>query len=428
MRVLFLQRQPCIRALKYAVALRAARPEIRLGFAFQGRSLTGWYGTGDELFDRLWTLPHRDPAATLRQVVSDFRPDVVHSHNLPDVLTVTALGLGPGRPPVVHDVHDLGSLRRTPYEDGFPDAMEPLAAERAAVEGADGLIVVSREMMDAIAARHRPPAHRAEVPNLALARDLPGTLPPADRPAGRPLRIAYQGTLSENGSHYDLRALLAGAAAQGLRVDVLPNRPVPAYRNLAAVTPGLRVLPQLPPDRLMQALTGYDLGWALFNGALNRPHLDTALPNKAYEYLGAGLPLVTGEHRALRRLVEGAGVGVAVSGVAGLRRRLEGLDMPALRRRVAAMRPDITVEGAIGRVLALYAAVAGGASPAPPSAGASPQPPRAAEAHAPQRLGSGPPAPTTGSVGGSGTAAMRSRAAASPRGSSRSRSGTCPGG
>ncbi len=48
MRVLFLEQQPCIRALKIAVGLRSAMPGLELGFAYQGKSLTEWYGAGDE--------------------------------------------------------------------------------------------------------------------------------------------------------------------------------------------------------------------------------------------------------------------------------------------------------------------------------------------------------------------------------------------
>ncbi len=44
MRVLFLQRQPCMRALKYAVGLRSAFPRMRLAFAYQGKTLSEWYG------------------------------------------------------------------------------------------------------------------------------------------------------------------------------------------------------------------------------------------------------------------------------------------------------------------------------------------------------------------------------------------------
>src|ERR687895_1542889 len=171
-RVLFIQQQPCIRALKYAVGLRAAAPDVELGFAYRGGTLSEWYGAGDELFDRWWKLDSK-PAAELRRIVEEFRPDVVHSHNLPDELTVAALGVVDGRVPVVHDVHDLQSLRRTPYEDGFPEPDDPLGLERRAVEGCAALVTVSEELLAAIGARHRLPARTVVFPNYALRRDVP---------------------------------------------------------------------------------------------------------------------------------------------------------------------------------------------------------------------------------------------------------------
>jgi hypothetical protein len=45
--------------------------------------------------------------------------------NLPDRLTVVALEAMGGAVPVVRDVHDLQSLCRTPYEDGFAEPADP---------------------------------------------------------------------------------------------------------------------------------------------------------------------------------------------------------------------------------------------------------------------------------------------------------------
>lgn len=371
MRVLFLQRQPCIRALKYARALRGAGSEgsegsdLTLGYAYQGRTLSAWYGTGDELFSGWWRLgPDADAGAGLRDVVAEFRPDLIHSHNLPDTLTVAALDLGtdlgPNWPPVIHDVHDMASLRHTPYEDGFDDPEDPLALERRALAGADALVLVSNEMLDALPPEQPLPARRLIFPNLASADDLPAALPPPERPRHGPLRLVYEGTLSDNGSHYDLREGFAAACAQGLEVHVYPNRDAPAYRELAARTPGLVMHERLRPSELMQALPAYDLGWVVLNDRLNRRHLDTALPNKAFEYLGAGLPLLSGEHRALARLVRERGLGLVVGSLDGLAERLADpslLDLVDLRRQVAAVRHELTVEGAIDGLLGLYEAV-----------------------------------------------------------------------
>jgi glycosyltransferase involved in cell wall biosynthesis len=355
-RVLFLQRQPCIRTLKYAVGLRGARPEIALGFAYQGRTLSEWYGSGDDLFDAWWRLDTGDPAEGLAAAIAEFGPDLIHSHNLPDSLTVLALEVAGERIPVIHDSHDLQSLRRTPYEDGFDDPDDPEGLEKEAVEGCAALVVVSREMLDEIAARHRAPDRTLLFANYALARDLT----PFPRAGSRdgPPRLVYQGSLSANGSHYDLRDGLAAVAAAGLEIDVFPNRDVPEYRDLAAATPGIRLMDRLEPAALLRRLPAYDVGWAVFNPRLNAAHLDTALPNKAFEYLASGVPIAAGPHRALRRLVEDAGVGVVVEDLAELPGAITGAPLADLRRRAVEDRARFTVEGHIGELVALYQEVA----------------------------------------------------------------------
>ena len=357
MRVLFLQQQPCIRTLKYAAALHSAAAGIELGFAYQGQRLDQWYGSGDELFDRWWHLGD-DPAAGLRAALDQFGPDVVHSHNLPDRLTVLALQVGGGIP-VVHDSHDMQSLRQTPYEDGFPEPADPLALERAAVEGCHGLIAVSEEMLDQIAARYRLPAHVRCFPNYVLARDLPATLPPPDRPPASPARVVYQGTLSTNGGHYDLRDLFRAAVAGGVQLDIYPARPAPDYQDLAAACPGMRCLDQLEPRQLLQVLPEYDFGWAAFNPTLNAAHLDTVLPNKLYEYVGCGLPVLTMGHRAIARLVAERGIGLDLATIDDLGDQLRAADTAALRRAAATARLDLTAEANIGPVVDLYKTLVG---------------------------------------------------------------------
>jgi hypothetical protein len=105
-------------------------------------------------------------------------------------------------------------------------------------------------------------------------------------------------------------------------------------------------------------LPRYDFGWAGFNDELNAAHLATALPNKAYEYLGCGLPVLTLRHRALCRLIREEGVGLSLPSPDDLPTRLREVDLPALRRRVAAVRERLTVEANIAGVLELYRTVA----------------------------------------------------------------------
>ncbi len=354
--------------MKYALGIAGRGEDVTLGFAYQGRTLTEWYGSGDELFAGWWKLSRRDPGDAIAHAVEEFRPDLIHSHNLPDLLTVLALEAVGGDVPVVHDVHDMQSLRRTPYEDGFDDPDDPLELERAAVEGCDGLIAVSIQMLAELEARHDLRAPVLLFANYALERDLaPGA--GARGPVEGPPRVVYQGSLSANGSHYDLRHHFASIARSGVPIDVYPNRAAPAYRELAARTPGMRVMETLEPSALLRELPAYDLGWAAFNSGLNAAHLDTALPNKAFEYLASGLPVAAGPHRALRRLVEDEGVGFVVSDPGDLGATLARIDLDGLRARVADRRHRFTVEGHIGDLLAFYREViahpGGGTGPAP---------------------------------------------------------------
>jgi glycosyltransferase involved in cell wall biosynthesis len=356
MRVLFLQGQPCIRALKYAVALHG----LTLGFAYLGRTLSEWYGSGDELFEDWWRLGD-DPADDLERAIEEFEPDLIHSHNLPDSLTVLALELVGGDVPVVHDAHDLFSLRRTPYEDGLPEPDDPLELEKLAIEGSTALVTVSDEMTAAIRARHRPPPFVEAFPNYALARDLPTSRGSSSNGhlAGPP-RIVYQGTLSTNGGHYDLREIFTAIVRAGAELDVYASRPAPDYRELADATPGMRFHDTLPPALLFRELTRYDFGWAGFNASVNGPHLDTALPNKLFDYLGCGLPVLTLRHRALHRFVEREGVGLSLESPDELGERIREVDLTGLRRRVAAARSRLTVEANIHRIDGLYEAVRAG--------------------------------------------------------------------
>ena len=352
MRILFLQQQPCVRAMKYAVGLAAARPDWQLTFAYQGKTLSEWYGWGDELFERWWDLGE-DPLRRLPDVLDEWRPDVIHSHNLPDTLTVLANELA-GETPVIHDVHDLQSLRQTAYENGFAQPENARRLERRAIEESAAIVTVSDELLHELASRYRLPARTLTFANYALGRDLPRLAPLFEHRPGNPPRIVYEGTLSTNGGHYDLREIFAAILAQRMTLDVYPSRPVPEYRDLADSYQGMTYHDTVDPHRLLRLLPRYDFGWAGFNMTLNGPHIDTALPNKAFDYLASGLPVLTLNHRALRRLLREHGWGISLDSPEDLGRELARRDLDKLRRRVAAARSDLTVEANIERVAELY--------------------------------------------------------------------------
>jgi hypothetical protein len=120
---------------------------------------------------------------------------------------------------------------------------------------------------------------------------------------------------------------------------------------------GVRLHATLPPSQLLAALPAYDFGWAGFNSDLNGAHLDTCLPNKAYEYVGCGLPILTLGHRALTRLVGDGYLGLSLATLDDLAGQLAALDLVEVRRQIASARLELTVEANIHRLSDLYEAV-----------------------------------------------------------------------
>ena len=293
MRVLFLQQQPCVRAMKYAVGLAG---QVELGFAYRGRTLSELYGAGDELFEAWYPLGD-DPAAALPEIVEAFAPDVIHSHNLPDELTV--LALDSVDVPVIHDVHDMQSLRRTPYEDGFPEPDDPPELERRAAEESAALVTISPELVAELAARYTLPRHVVAYANYALGRDLPRELP---APSERPPRLVYQGTLSTNGGHYDLRDLFAAIAEQGISLDVYMARVVPEYREI----PGIRVHDPLPATDLLRELVRVRLR---LGGLQRRPQRRPPRHRAAQQALRVPRLRAAGDHAPAHRAAADAGGG-----------------------------------------------------------------------------------------------------------------------
>ena len=358
MHILFVQPQPCIRALKYAEGLCKNHSDIRLSFAYSGKTLTELYGHGDECFEACFPLGD-DPTTELRNIVAAHDINLIHSHNAPDTLTNLCIDLFGGKVPIVHDIHDLMSARKTSYEDGIKrehNALNPREEEQRAIERSDAVITVSDEIFNLAQQQgYRLPEITHVYANYTLERFVPLTLPQVKHNTkNRPIRIVYEGFISNNNSHYDLRAIFQALAAEGIEVHIYPSRDNVDYQVLADTTPNIIYHPSLAPERLFEEITQYDFGWAGFNDTLNRVHLDTVLPNKLFEYIACGLPVIGFQHKSLQRFLETRRLGLVIDAVSGLVDRLRAPQIAAMRENVRARRRDFTVEANIGRIVDVY--------------------------------------------------------------------------
>ena len=168
------------------------------------------------------------------------------------------------------------------------------------------------------------------------------------------MRIVYEGFVSSNGGHYDLRTIFRALAAEGIEVHIYPSRHNSDYQSLADIVPNFIYHRSLSPEKLFKEITQYDFGWAGFNDTLNRVHLDTALPNKLFEYIACGLPVISFPHEALKHFLETHHVGLVIDTISGLAERLRTLEMVAVRGNVRRHRWDFTVEANIGWIVNIY--------------------------------------------------------------------------
>ncbi|MFC1829469.1 glycosyltransferase [Thermodesulfobacteriota bacterium] len=358
MHILFVQPQPCIRALKYAEGLRTGKFRIRLSFAYMGKTLTQLYGHGDECFDAWYPLGD-NPKADLKRIVDANNISLIHSHNAPDTLTNLCLDLFGRKIPIVHDIHDLMSARKTRYEDGvfrMDDMTNWCEEERRSIEHSDAVIAVSDEILNlAQQLGYHLPKLTHVYSNYTLKRFVPITLPRIDHNmTDRPIRIVYEGFISNNAGHYDLRAIFISLAAEGIEVHIYPSRANAEYQDLANTSSNIVYHESLSPEKLFEEIKHYDFGWAGFNDTLNKLHLDTVMPNKLFEYISCGLPVISFQHKSLQRFLETHHLGLVINEVPGLIERLKSPETVTLRDNVHAHRWNFTVEANIESIVDIY--------------------------------------------------------------------------
>lgn len=366
-RVLFVQREPCVRTYKYAATLTAIRESGLIELALASQHPTPEFLARqfpESTFDRYFRIEGPEIDSAVDRLLLQYRPDVVHSHNLPDQLTVAATRSG-WNAGIIHDVHDLGSLRSTTPDDGHAQVPEALAQEAISIGEADAIICASDRIAEIICGLYRPQADVRVIPNLPLARAMT-VRPPIEVeqavPPARP-RIVYAGALKDDGGHYDLRPIFTTLLRADVDVDVFctTNTPV-SYLDLALAKPNLRLHRSVPFDELHDLLPAYTAGLAAFNDSVNAPHVDTVLPNKVFDYAAAGLPILTLPHATLASWVEEFQAGAVASDVDDLPRTLFAIHESGLRGERPAALEVPPFESCEAELIALYTSLAFDAS------------------------------------------------------------------
>jgi glycosyltransferase involved in cell wall biosynthesis len=227
------------------------------------------------------------------------RFDVVHANDL-DTLPAAWLLARASDARLVYDAHEL-------YTDQEPDPPRLHRAVARAVEGrlarrADAVLTVSEPIAEELQRRLRLRQTPEAVLN-APERDETEAPPRAEGP----LRAIYQGAMGPGRPLEDLLVAAEHAPEVQFTLRVAGADPE-ALREAAAHLPNVEVVEPVPPDRLVEALRGYDVGLII-----NRPvtrNDELVFPNKLFEYLMAALAVAVPRLPGMTPLVESERVGV----------------------------------------------------------------------------------------------------------------------
>ena len=269
------------------------------------------------------------------------RPDVIHAHDAA-MLLPGLLGARLTRASLVYDSHELAT--GVPYRDGgwaaFVRTIERLAVPRAAA-----VITVTDGIAERLQSLYRLPARPVVIRNvndLSPPRKATGILRRRLAIGDAPLVLHQGASAPDRGCEQ-----LIGAVAELDRVHVvfLGSSPFPDYeahlRRCSAsigVADRVHFLGSVSLSELLDHTVDADIGVSLLQDTCENHRL--ALPNKVFEYLAVGVPVVTSDLPEIAQLVTRERVGWVVNSgsaqavAATLRTALASANEDGLREHV----------------------------------------------------------------------------------------------
>ena len=314
MKVLFFQNKLCSRAWKEAKILTDAGLGISLLELGEPNDLKDY-----SIFKEHTIIPIEPDMRSMmkgkRRIVKDLKDfamkgnyDLVHTHNSPDnlgVLVKKNLSI-----PLVHDIHDLGSVKPLPWVKGAKKIVIRRILngwERYVCRKADGILTPSSELSDYVKKIYGTKL-AGHVPNKPI--DTGFQL--QDKINDGKIHMVHAGGISviPEGERY-LWPLFKKICSQGFEVHVyapifdesLQN----VVRKKCGEIPGVHFHLPVPQEKIIFEISKYHYGLALYS-SFNESILKGA-QNRIFEYQIAGLPVISNNYGYMGGYIKKKGCG-----------------------------------------------------------------------------------------------------------------------
>jgi len=337
MRIIFASHHCCTRTVKEGLAL---------------------VGQGHEVIFLQWVIGNKSFEALLpglkfysdldhfKAIIKHVQADIIHCHNFPDTLVTTAKENT--NIPVIYDAHDLNSV----YRDDDP---ELLRAEEAAVEACDAIVVPSLGYKNYLESRYMPTKPILALPPMCNRWMLKMTK--AKLKLALVNGIVFEGGIADMTAQgeviydwarfRDYRPLSRELNAAGIPMHFYIANPRYKYAYLET---GAEVTSRLLFNEMLHRITRYD--WGFCGTPLPSPQWDWAMPNKLFEYICAGIPVIVMNAAECADFVQELEVGIVVKSVNEIKARYD--EHKKLKPNVLKVRETLLMENQITELESLY--------------------------------------------------------------------------
>lgn len=347
MKIVFISGHSCIRVHKQGLPLIDAGHEVHL-IAKKQVAFSEFYKT---------FIHYSDIGQCIEGIKLHSDADIFHCHNEPSWFVSAVKEIFPDKP-VILDVHDSFLTRTTDEQaneatsKGLPH-VRITTEERNNFQLADGLVFVSESVLEAVTSEFS-----LNQPRIVLPSFVPKTLyqyHTKEWLGG----LAYEGrvTLPEDhkglnlntGAEYcDYLQVAEEARRIGIDFHLYAGREdkpfMDVYSDKAFVHPGYAY------RDLLRQISRHD--WGLVGNLINSPQWNMTLPNKLFDCLAAGVPVVCINAKESSKIVEKNGIGITVSSLEELTERWA--EHRECRKNIWKCRQDLSMEKNMNGLFKLY--------------------------------------------------------------------------